>query len=403
MAPEGDGWAPDFGDDTLVLSGFTAGAFFAERYRLEELLGAGAMGKVFRATDTAIDAPVAVKVLHPDKARKPHVLARFRREAEILRGLGHPGIVRVLESGRASDGTDFLAMELLEGRTLRDRIRRGGPLSPEQFLPILVAICDALGAAHQQGVIHRDLKPDNVFLVDAGGRARVKIVDFGLSRLSNSEPITRTGVIIGTPRYMAPEQIRSAKDADARTDIYACGVLAHEALTGSSPFPAEDPRQLLGCILEGRVRELETLRPDLPPRLGAVIRRAMATSPRSRYATIGAFAEAFADVLGRSTGRSGLGTSEALFGDLGEPEHPRTLVDLGRTSSEPPEPRFTPPPARFEPPADGRLPAPPKPRTVSRRPLMPVLVFLVALVAVVCLAAAGAFAVRYAMDRSTHQ
>jgi serine/threonine-protein kinase len=398
VAPDvGRDSAPELDGDTLVLSGFTAGAFFAERFRLEKLLGIGAMGKVFRATDTATDVPVAVKVLHPDKARRPQVLARFRREAEILQGLGHPGIVRVVQSGRSTDGIDFLAMELLEGRTLKDRVRGEGPLSPEEMLPILVAICDAVGAAHQQGVIHRDLKPDNVFLVDDGGASpRVKIVDFGLSRLSTNARITKTGVSMGTPRYMAPEQIRSAKDADGRTDIYACGVMVHESLTGGSPFPAGDPGQLLGCIMEGRVLQLEEQRPELPAELGPVIRRAMAKDPGDRYATIGAFAEAFARVLGRSTGRSMLaaGDFDALFGDVEVREDPGSPGELSPPSGEVEVPRFTLPPSPSSRPA--RV-APAKERSSSRAPLALAL-FLVALVAVVCLAAAAALGLRYALS-----
>lgn len=378
-------------EDTLVLSGFTAGAFFAERYRLEELLGAGAMGKVFRATDTTTDFPVAVKVLHPDKARKPHVTARFRREAEILAGLGHPGIVRVVQSGRSSDGIDFLAMELLEGRTLKERVRGDGPLSPEELLPILFAICDAVGAAHQQGVIHRDLKPDNVFLVGDESPPRVKIVDFGLSRLGAGKRLTQTGVMIGTPRFMAPEQIRSAKDADYRTDIYACGVLVHEVLTGKSAFAAEDAGQLLGCVMEGRVQKLEEQRPELPAALGPVVRKAMARDPDDRYETIGAFAEAFGRVLGRSTGRSRLSAADydALYGE----ESDEALVPPG-FEGEPPRssPRFTLPPEVPEP---GAVPAAAAPaKTRSRAPLW-IGVFAVALLAVVCLATAGAFGLRW--------
>ena len=338
-------------DMTLQLSGFTKGAFFADRYRLEALLGVGAMGKVFRATDTAKDQAVALKVLHLDTARKPQVLERFRREAEILRELGHPGIVQVYEAGQSAEGIDYLSMELLQGETLRSRIKGRGPFTPEELLPILVALCDAIGAAHQQEVLHRDLKPDNIFLMEEG-TPPMRVLDFGLGRIASNERITRTGVMIGTPRYMAPEQIRSAKHTDARTDIYACGVIVHEALTGSSPFAAEDQGQLLGCVMEGRVLRLEDQRPGVPAALGDVVRKAMAKDAKDRFATIGAFAEAFAKAIGQTTGRSALLEEglEALFEDAEETEGRLEPIDMPLPQSTPAFeiPRFTRPPTMPE-------------------------------------------------------
>jgi len=384
--------AEDLTDDTLVLSGFTSGAFFAERYRLEKLLGAGAMGKVFAATDTQSGATVAIKVLHPERARKEIVLERFRREAEILRGLGHGGIVRVLDAGRSAEGVDYLTMELLEGRTLKAATQADGPWSPEAFLPLLVQMCDALDAAHLQGVVHRDLKPDNVFLSATG---EVKVVDFGLSRLHTTDRITKTGVMLGTPRYMAPEQIMSAKDATARTDVYACGVLTYEALTGASPFPAGDQGQLIGCVMEGRVVPLVDARPGLPPALGDAIARAMAKDPKDRFATMGAFAEAFAAAIGRSSGRSSLVLEAGvdLFADAEETDGRRHAIDdsfdLPRASSPVEPARFTAPPDAPTLQRVSRDPAPPKKRSGLFLAL-----FAIALVLVACSAAGLALGAR---------
>ncbi len=377
--------------DTLLLSGFKSGAVFAERYRLEELLGAGAMGKVFRALDTESGRRVALKVLHPEQAKKASVLARFRQEARVLRELGHPGIVRILDSGEA-DGIDYLTMELLEGVDLKRRIQRQGPLTPEALLPVLVQICDALGAAHTQDVVHRDLKPENIFLAEGAEGWTVKVVDFGLSRVTTLDRMTKTGVMLGTPRYMAPEQIRSARDADARTDIYALGVITHEALAGASPFPAGDPGQLLGCVMEGRVLRLEDEQPQVPARLAEVVRRAMAREPRDRFATIGAFAEAFADALGRTTGRSQLAMDEAvdLFADAEDTSKGTLPVDLNEPDAPPTyEPaRFTLPPSMPEPPARVAV-APP---LTPRRPGLAL--FAIAFVVVVAVSIAGALLAR---------
>ncbi|MFK7984463.1 MAG: serine/threonine-protein kinase [Sandaracinaceae bacterium] len=376
---------PDYADDedsddhTVLTTGMDLGAFFAQRYRIDEVLGAGAMGKVFRATDMSDDRQVAVKVLHPDKAAKESVLTRFRREAEILGQLGHHGIVEIYDYGQDRDGVDYIVMELIEGDSLKQHVREHGPMSPDGLLPLLIILCDAIGAAHEQGIIHRDLKPDNVIIFDRSGELRAKVLDFGLSRLGTNKRITATGVMIGTPRYMAPEQIRSAKDVDERTDIYACGVLVYEALTGKSPFPAEDAGQLLGCVIENRTVPLVEVRPDLPEALGEVVHRAMAKHPSDRYSTMGAFVEAFAAALGRSTGRSHLLAEDGFFAEQSDPEFSVPLAAMGGGN-----PRFTLPPGM-------PLPSPPTPR--SRRPLF--LGFgLLALLMVGCLAAAAAFGLR---------
>ncbi|MCA9606357.1 MAG: serine/threonine protein kinase [Myxococcales bacterium] len=383
-------------DATLLLSGFTQGAFFLERYRLEKLLGQGAMGKVFRAYDIVTDRPVALKVLHKELAKKDHVLERFRRESTILRELGHPGIVRVHDAGHSPDGMEYLVMELLEGENLKQRLQRDGAMTPEDFLPILVKVCDALGAAHVQGVVHRDLKPENLFLCSDG--ETLKVVDFGLSRLATQKRMTKTGMMLGTPRYMPPEQIRSAKDADARTDQYAIGVITHEALTGSSPFPAGDPGQLLGCVMEGRILILEEQRPGLSKALGDVVRKAMSRDPKERFSTVGAFVEAYAGAIGRKTGRSMLAVSgmSDLFSlaDVpdasGEIELPDEIVSAA--SYEPL--RFTIPPSVE--PMPVRLAQPPvkKPATRGRDGRLWWAVFVLALVAVTCLSASVAYGIR---------
>ncbi|WP_169791419.1 serine/threonine-protein kinase [Sandaracinus amylolyticus] len=295
--------AEDDHESTVMVEVLAAGSFFADRFRVGPPLGAGAMGRVVQAHDLVSGHDVALKVLHRERARDAETLERFRREAAILESIGHPAIVRVLAMGEAF-AMPWLALELLHGETLKQRLRRG-PMHPHEIVPVLNTLCDALAAAHLRGVVHRDLKPENVLLV-AGGRPPCKIVDFGLSSFTAAKTLTHTGSILGTPRYMAPEQIKSARDSDPRVDVFAVGVLLYEMLTGVSPYPAEDMGQLLGCVLEGRVVPLAHRRPDLAPAIGAVIERAMARERAQRFQTAGAIAEAYANAIGVRSGRSQL-------------------------------------------------------------------------------------------------
>lgn len=323
-------WSPALDSDedeeaTVLMEALASGSFFADRFRVGAALGTGAMGRVVQAHDLVIGTDVALKVLHRERARDPETIERFRREAAILESIGHPGIVRVLAMGAAADGTPWLALELLRGMTLKERLR-GGPMHPHEVVPILNTICDALAAAHIRGVVHRDLKPENVLLV-AGGEPPCKILDFGLSRFTASKTLTRTGSILGTPRYMAPEQIKSARDADLRVDVFSVGVLLYEMLAGRSPYPAEDLGQLLGCVLEGRTVPLVQVRPDLPPTVSAVIERAMARDPAQRFQTAGAIAEAYASAIGVRSGRSMLASAPELRGITTYDEGAQPLVD----------------------------------------------------------------------------
>jgi serine/threonine-protein kinase len=287
-------------EPTIVTQAFSPGSFFGDRFRIERLLGVGGMGSVYEATDLSSDERVALKVLKKASVLTDEAGERFRREAEILAAAEHPGIVGIRGFGHAPDGTAWLAMELLVGETLRERIGREGGMAPEALVPILSAASDALTRAHARGVVHRDLKPDHLFL-PADGRTPVKVLDFGLSRTMGSKKLTKTGTVLGTPRYMSPEQIASAHASDGQSDVYALGVIIYEALSGKSPFAASDHGQLLGAILQGRIEPLEKVRPDLPLEVGQVIARAMARDQNVRFKTPTEFAEAFSKVvLGRS-------------------------------------------------------------------------------------------------------
>lgn len=274
------------------------GATVADRFRLERKLAAAGMGTVFAARDLHTGGEVALKVLHPQLARDPEIHRRFRREASILRALEHPAVVAVHSVGTDATGLPFTAMELLRGETLHARIARG-PLAPEELRPILGDICAGLAAAHAHGVIHGDLKPANVFLLapDAAG-VRVKVVDFGLSKVLGLERLTRTGEVLGTPAYMSPELLTGDAEIDPRVDVYALGVVLYQALTGRLPFEERNPGRLLMQIVAGGAPPPSRVRPGLAAAVDRVVMRAMAPRRQDRFAEVGELAVAF-DAAGR--------------------------------------------------------------------------------------------------------
>lgn len=271
-----------------------AGSSFGDRFQIERILGSGGMGSVYEATDLFRRKLVALKVLRFRREFIDDAGARFRREAEILSSLDHDNIVQILDYGYASDGTPWLTMELLEGETLRSRLERSGALSKEELVELLKAAASALGEAHERGVIHRDLKPEHFFLLPSGS---LKLLDFGLSLSASSKRLTKKGAIVGTPRYMAPEQILAASDAGAQADVYALGIVAYESLAGVSPFNAEDHGQLLGAISQGRSVPLIERCPDVSARLSRVIERAIAPDEHDRFRTPVEFAETVAHIV----------------------------------------------------------------------------------------------------------
>jgi serine/threonine-protein kinase len=289
---------------TEIVQATDIGGFFGERFRVDARLGVGAMGRVLTAVDTKTNTLVALKVLHKDRAKSPEVVERFQREAAVLRQIQHPAIVHLVAFDRARDGTWWLAMEHLQGKTLKDRIQQGGPFSPTAAWPVLATICDAVAVAHGQGILHRDLKPENVLLLESG-LPPCKILDFGLSRYTTKpDRITATGAVLGTPRYMAPELLAEASSVDERADVFAIGVIAFEMLTGRSIYPAEDFAQLFGCILEGRTIPLRQVRPDASPELERVIAQAVAKDAAQRTRSADELASQLARALRVSPDRS---------------------------------------------------------------------------------------------------
>jgi serine/threonine-protein kinase len=278
------------------------GATLDGRYVLNGHLATGGMGAVFRAQHVHLRKEFAVKVLRPDLSTSPDLVERFRREAEIASSLEHDNIVKVSDFGRSSEGYLFLVMELLEGESLFERLRREGFLPPDEAVPILWQICSALEAAHARGVVHRDLKPENVFLArTASGREVTKILDFGIAKFADpaSGSATQAGVVVGTPEYLAPEQAMGVA-VDARADVYAVGLIAWRMLVGYHPFKAEDARGLLMMQATRPVPPVLEARPDLAawPGLVAAVAKACEKEASARHQGAAALRDDLAAALG---------------------------------------------------------------------------------------------------------
>ena len=250
----------------------------ARRYALRERVGGGATADVYRAHDGVLGREVALKVMRPAMAEDRELLGRFQREATTLASLSHENVVRVTDHGM-SDGAPYLAMELVRGATLQQLLREHGPLAEHAVRRIGEQIASALEAAHERGIVHRDLKPANI-LVTSDGTA--KVTDFGVAHLEAMTQLTRTGEVLGTPRYIAPEQLSGR--VDARTDVYALGVVLYELATGRPPFDGETTAAIVRKHLRERPTAPRVLRPDLSPSLEAVILRALEKDPARRFA-----------------------------------------------------------------------------------------------------------------------
>ena len=263
------------------------------RYRLARLLGEGGMGQVYLGVQPAIGSRVAIKILNTECTRSPELLERFFAEARSVNLINHENIVSVIDLAQLDDGRPYIVMEFIEGQTLRALVREGtAPLGG--IVQAMTEVLSALGAAHARGIVHRDLKPDNV-IVTAEGHA--KVLDFGIAKLapglSNANsPRTKTGALLGTPAYMAPEQISGAGNVDGRTDLYAAGVVLFEAVTGRTPFQGDTLFDLMRAHLEASPPSPRALRPELPAGLEQVILRALAKDPAQRFQHASAMTEA---------------------------------------------------------------------------------------------------------------
>jgi serine/threonine-protein kinase len=256
------------------------------RYRLLHPLGEGGMGAVYEAVHMELGKRVAIKILRPEVARQAESRARFLREGQAAASIHHPHVAEVFDVGQ-EHGTLYLVMELLEGENLYEHLYRVGPLPVARCVDLLLPVCAALAVAHEQGIVHRDVKPENVFLARSRhGVLQPKLLDFGISKvpLAGGGRLTATSTLLGTPHYMSPEQAQEGGCVDARSDQYAFGVMLYECSTGRRPFEGDDLYPLLHAIVKGDSLPPRAVRPDLPVAFEVVVMRAMALDPGARFA-----------------------------------------------------------------------------------------------------------------------
>jgi serine/threonine-protein kinase len=286
-------------DDTDPL----IGAILGGSYRIARVLGEGGMARLYEAEHLFLDRRYAIKVIHEHLARRDELLARFEREARAASRIRSEHVVQVIDIQRTADGRPCIVAELLDGEDLQMYLRRTPVMAPTEAIPIVRQICRALAAAHACGVVHRDLKPSNIFLCRGeGDRLVVKILDFGVAKMSGDRELTSTGAVVGTPAYMAPEQAAQAADAGPLADIYAAGAVLYRMLTGQAPYPNDTTTNPLVKLLHEEPPRPRQIVPSIPPGVEAVIQRAMARDPRARPATAG---ELEAELAAFDTGSPG--------------------------------------------------------------------------------------------------
>ena len=267
------------------------------KYELTSLIGKGGMGAVYAATNTLIGKKVAVKVLHSSFAEDQEVLQRFLQEARAAAALEHPGCVEIFDFGwaqHAGESFPYIVMELMRGQSLSDRIKEVGQGQDFEFaVHVTLDVLSVLVAVHNKKIIHRDLKPENIFLaIEKDGTKRTKILDFGISKVKTDKDggLTQTGMLLGTPYYMSPEQAAGLKDADHRIDVWAMGAILYQMFTDEVPFPGDSYNEILSKIIKEDLPSPRSFRPDLPEWLEAVVLKAMAWNRDDRYMSAGAFA-----------------------------------------------------------------------------------------------------------------
>lgn len=319
------------------------GTVLGGKYRLEEVLGTGGMGTVYRGRHELIQRAVAVKVLHDRLVEDESIGRRFLREAQTAARLKHPNIVEVLDMGRDPDGTTYLVLELLDGMSLRARQKLYGRLSIAEVRDALLPAMDGLAAAHDARIIHRDIKPHNFFLhVEPDGTKVTKVLDFGVARVIDeaAHRITAAGTIVGTPRYMSPEQIRGDRDLRPTSDVWSMGVVLFECLAGRAPFEGRNVANVMASVMRGDPPALRDVAPSVPAPVAAVIDGALHRDPGRRPQDMRRFRDQLAQALDEVPVEEPVSTTKETVNLAGSAA--RALAGLSRRSDRPPDPSAPP-------------------------------------------------------------
>ena len=269
----------------------------AGKYRVERVIGQGGMGAVFAAFHVQLERRVAIKFLLPELVTNEEIVARFTREARAAVAIESIHVAHVIDVGETDDGIPFMVMEYLHGSDLSNVLTERGPLPAQEAVGYVLEACEAIAEAHRLGIVHRDLKPANLYLAQlSDGTNCVKVLDFGISKVETPANVALTSnvSVMGSPQYMAPEQMKSTRDVDTRADIWALGVILYELLTGKVPFPGEGFHQVLARVLTEPPERLEAHVPDLPPKLCAAVMRCLEKDPAARYRSVAELAIAIA-------------------------------------------------------------------------------------------------------------
>src|ERR1051325_11126929 len=285
-----DGVALETNSDELL------GQTLAGKYRIDQKLSVGGMGTVYKGTHVLMDKTVAIKVLKPSLAADEKIVARFSREARAASRISHPHAISVTDFGEDEHGIVFLVMEYLDGETLKELIRREGPMPLPRVVEIIKQVGEALDAAHAQGVVHRDLKSDNIMLLGNTASDYAKVLDFGIAKIKEREGdydpgLTAPDLVIGTPQYMSPEQCSQAPDIDARSDVYSLGEFIYEMLIAHVPFTGDSPTAIMMKHMQQPAPSVLVERNDLPAAVGRVVAKALEKLPRDRYESAGALVD----------------------------------------------------------------------------------------------------------------
>ena len=296
------------------MKGFASvGDVLAGKYRVDKILGVGGMGMVVRAVNLDLDQRVALKFMLPQALESAEASARFVREARAAGRLTGEHICRVSDIGRFDTGAPYIVMEYLEGYDLMTLLKRRGPLPIAEAIDYILQACEGMAEAHAIGIVHRDLKPDNLFLANrADGTKIVKVLDFGISKAAVTGLATKTGDVLGSPAYMAPEQMQSTKDVDARADIWSLGVVLHQLISGKLAFHGDTLPQLCMAVLNDEPKNLTELRADVPPALAEIVLRCLEKDRDKRFADVGELADALAP-FGGSTATGALTRVKSLL------------------------------------------------------------------------------------------